>query len=202
MDPASQSIIVSTLRFSFLIEISNNCKKPQLHVESIEGPPVLFSDKGSSDFLSFSVLGDPECKSLLCFLVHPFTPHTLCCSLSSNVSLNNRNKCKFLQCFVSLINSLLFELRTHPEILWSPSFNGHCFVDGDVDLFCSLAANVEVFTFSVLLCLFFRLRSELHCHFIVDISYFIQPFAKYAKISMVVAFALRKETPLGFQFSW
>ena len=102
-----------------------NCKKPLLRVESIEEPPALFWDKVPPNSCLFRVFEESECKSLLSFLVHPFTLHTLF-DLQSFIKFEVKQQKQSLNFF-----SVSYLLITpsclnfiHIQILWSPSFNG------------------------------------------------------------------------------
>ena len=111
----------------------------------------LESTVRSLSFLVFVSFGRIRMQKLMFVGASVCTTHSVRLAVFHQMRFQTtETKINILQCFVSLTNSLLFELCKHPDFM-VPIKHGHCFVDADVDLFCSLAMKVEVFTFSVLL---------------------------------------------------
>ena len=153
-------------------------------------------------FVSLSIFCASECRSLLCFLVQPFTPHTRS-DLQSLIRWEIRQQ-KHSFSFFKVSNNLLTACSLnllHIQILCSPSLNRHCLSEGDVDLpwlvICSECWSLHLFCRSRRF--FLKLCFELHHHFIMHRSNFIEPVTKLAKHCTITAFAICKEKPFCFQ---
>ena len=136
MDPVSQKAVASTHLFLFPIESglteSNHCLTLK---NAMENCRPCFETEGRQIFslVSLSVFSASEYRSLLCFLVEPFTPQT-------RSDLQSLIKCAFQQqkqCFyflnVSYCSLTLCCLTlVHIQILCSSSFNGPCLLGAEV----------------------------------------------------------------------
>ena len=147
--------------------------------------------------------GKSGCKSLLWYLVHPFTQHTLS-DLQSFIKWEFKHQKRSLNffCVSYLSNSMLFDFYTRQDFRVAIfQWTLLCWRRRWFVLLISSKCWGFYF-FRITVAFFLWLILELHCQYILDISKFVQPLAKFAKISMVVTFALSNEKPLSFQFSW